>query len=1174
LDGEFNLPKLEENILNFWKTNRIFEKSLERTKNKKPFTFYDGPPFATGLPHYGHILASTIKDVIPRYQTMKGRFVRRRWGWDCHGLPIEEIVERHLGISGKKQIEKIGIEKFNETCRSKVLEYAGEWKKTVERIARWIDFDNSYKTMDRDYMESVWWAFKQIYDKGLVYEGRKVLLYCPRCETPISNFEVAMDNSYQDITEESVTVKLRIKNKELRIKDREIKEPTYFLAWTTTPWTLPGNVALAVGGDIEYSAVRLRDEKEIYIVASGLASSVFKNKDIEIVHNDIKGKDLVGLEYEPLFSVPAVKSSKAFKVYAADFVTTDEGTGIVHTAVVYGEEDYELGQKVGLPVVPLLDEKGKFNEQAPKLIRGLYFKDSEKVIKTDLEKRGLLFSRENHVHSYPYCWRCNTPLFYNAIPAWFINIQKIKSKLIKSNTREINWFPSHLKHGRYEKSVEAAPDWNISRNRYWGNPIPIWKCEKCGKQEVVGSLDELNKHSSGPKNEYWAMRHGQAETQLLYIHDSGQGKYHLTQTGREQVAKAADKLKKEKINFIASSDLLRTRETVRIAAKILGVKKIIFDRRLRDINLGEFNGKSPKKYHKSIPTYEEKFERGPGGGESLRELRARMWSVLLDLERKYKNKKILIVSHEYPIWMLTHSAEAWDEKQAIEEKEKRGGDFIGTGEIGKINLKIVPRARGGEADLHRPYIDEVVLKCKTRLPDGQECGGKTARITEIFDSWVEAGSMPFAEYHYPFENKKIFESRLPAQFVAEYIAQTRAWFYVMHVISLVLFGKAPFENVVTTGTILAGDGSKMSKSKGNFPDPWEVINKYGVDALRFYLMNSVVMQADNLNFNVKDVEIVNRKVILILWNVYKYFETYAPRQVPSSKFQDSRLNVLDKWIMARTNELVTGVTEYLDKYDTVRATRVIAEYVDDLSTWYLRRSRKRRGPAFFRTLYDCLMTTSKVTAPFMPYLAEILYLNLSKYSKKQNMPESVHLTDWPAYHEVRNMKHETLIKQMEEVRRLTSLALAKRAEAGIKVRQPLKQLKIRNEKLEIKGKPQLLELLKDEVNVKKVVFDTKTKDEVELDTHITPELREEGILRELTRTIQDLRQKAGFKPKDKIVLMVELPQEILPAVSKNEKTLKVEVNAKEIQYKKSAKFNAEIETKIENQNIWVAVKKI
>lgn len=1168
LEKEFNLPKLEEQILNFWKTRRIFEKSLEKTKNKNPFTFYDGPPFATGLPHYGHILASTIKDVIPRYQTMKGRFVRRRWGWDCHGLPIEEIVERHLGISGKKQIEKIGIEKFNETCRSKVLEYASEWKKMVERIARWIDFDNSYKTMDRDYMESVWWAFKQIYNKGLVYEGRKVLLYCPRCETPISNFEVAMDNSYKEVTEESVTIKFKVVSSKQASRKLQLTThnfPTYILSWTTTPWTLPGNVALAVGKDIIYAAVRGKGEKELYIVAAALVKSVFKNKAIEIIHNNIKGKDLVGLKYEPLFNIPAVNSDKAFKIYPADFVTTEEGTGIVHTAVVYGEEDYNLGQKVGLPVVPLLDEKGRFNELAPKPLRGLYFKESEKVIKTALEKRGLLFSRENHKHSYPYCWRCDSPLFYNAIPAWFINVQKIKSKLIESNSREINWFPAHLKHGRYEKSVEAAPDWNISRNRYWGNPIPIWKCEKCGKYEVIGRIAEINKRSAGPKNEYWVMRHGQAETQLLYIHDSGQGKYHLTQTGREEVIKTADKLKKEKINFIVSSDLLRTKETARIVAKTLGIKKIIFDRRLRDINLGEFNGKSPKEYHRSIPTYEEKFIKGPSGGESLRELRARVWEGLQELEKKYQNKKILIISHEYPIWMLIHSAAAWDEKLAIKEKEKMGKDFIGTGEFRKVDFKIAPRRKNGEVDLHRPYIDEILLKCG-------KCGGNAKRISEIFDSWVEAGSMPFAEYHYPFENKKVFEKRLPAQFVAEYIAQTRAWFYVMHVISLILFGKAPFENIVTTGTILAEDGSKMSKSKGNFPDPWEVINKYGVDALRFYLMNSVVMQADNLNFNVKEVEIINRKIVLILWNVYKYFETYAPSRISDISPRISERNILDKWITARTQELISGVTKYLDRYDTVKATRVIAEYIEDLSTWYLRRSRRRKEKVFFKTFFDCLLGISKVIAPIMPYLAEILYLKLSSYSLKASAPESVHLTKWPEGRKQLPAKHKILIKQMAEIRRLASLALAKRAEAGIKVRQPLRELRIRKE--ELRRQKGLLNILKDEVNVKQIVFDPKIKEEVGLDTHISPELRAEGILRELTRTVQDLRQKAGLKPKDKISLMTQLPKELEGIVSKNEKILKAEVNAKEISYKKSAKFNAEIETKIENQPVWLGVKKI
>lgn len=447
-----NLPKIEEETLAFWDEHKVFEKSLESTKEGKPFTFYDGPPFATGLPHYGHILASTIKDVVPRYQTMRDRFVRRRWGWDCHGLPIEEVVERKLGISGKKQIEEIGIKKFNETCRSMVLEYAAEWKKMIHRVARWVEFDDSYKTMDASYMESVWWAFKEIYKKDLIYEGRKVLLYCPRCETPLSNFEVAMDNSYRDVTEESVTVKFRLKPGQKIGKDFVTDDKTYVLSWTTTPWTLPGNVALAVGKDIDYVIKSFGDvsnmgssgeyaikSEEYYIIAKE-RESVLRGEPWSI-EESVKGSDLIGVEYEPLFDVPAVASDKAFRIYPADFVKTDEGTGVVHTAVVYGEEDYELGVREGLPIVPLLDEKGKFNEKAPEFIRGMYFKDSEKIIKEDLQNRGLLFSRATHTHSYPFCWRCGNTLFYNAIPAWFVNIQKIKPELLKSNNREINWFP-------------------------------------------------------------------------------------------------------------------------------------------------------------------------------------------------------------------------------------------------------------------------------------------------------------------------------------------------------------------------------------------------------------------------------------------------------------------------------------------------------------------------------------------------------------------------------------------------------------------------------------------------------------------------------------------------------------------------------------------------------------
>ena len=940
VDPKPDFPKLEENILAFWEKEKIFEKSLEKTKKGKPFTFYDGPPFATGLPHYGHILASTIKDVIPRYQTMNGRYVRRRWGWDCHGLPIEEIVERELKISGKKQIEQMGIAKFNEICRTKVLEYVGEWRKTIRRIARWVDFDNSYKTMDRDYMESVWWAFKQIYEKDLVYEGRKVLLYCPRCETPVSNFEVAMDNSYKEVTEEAVTVKFKVKG----------QENTYLLAWTTTPWTLPANIGLAVGKDIEY--VTVEKDGENYIVAANGNNGGKR----------IKGKELLGLQYEPLFDVPEMESGKSYKVYAGDFVNTEDGTGIVHISATYGEDDYALAVREKLPIVPLLDEKGKFNEKAPELIRGTNFKDSEKVIKKDLDSRGLLFERKMHQHSYPHCWRCGTTLYYNAIPAWFINIQKIKNKLLKSNDKEINWYPEHLKHGRYQKSVEAAPDWNISRNRYWGNPIPVWKCASCEKDTIIGSIAELKE--------------------------------------------------------------------------------------------------------KAISGFKE------------------------------------------------------------------------------------------DLDLHRPYIDEVVIKCGHPAADasrrnGASCGGNAHRITEIFDSWFEAGSMPFAEYHYPFENKKEFESRLPAQFVAEYIAQTRAWFYVMHVISFVLFDKAPFENVVTTGTILAEDGSKMSKSKNNYPDPRNVIEKYGSDSLRFYLMNSPVMQADNLNFSERELGVIYRKNVLILWNVYNYFVTYANE----AKWDDEDVNVseqvLDRWMHARTQELVNAVTDNLNAYGTVRATRAIEQFINDLSTWYLRRSRGRSDADFFGTLRHCLIVVSKVMAPFAPYISEEMYRNLNR------KPEilSVHLAAWP---EKRDLSAEEgqLLALMNHIRNIVEEVHALRAKEKIKLRQSLAKLEIPEEKFS----PALLDILKDEVNVKEVVVG----DKLELDTNLSDDLKLEGLTAELTRQIQQLRKESGLKIGQMADLSYETDSDMI------EKAL-TQVDRKKTYLKEIKKGKAEKDFEVDGHKIKLSI---
>ncbi|OGG39972.1 hypothetical protein A2116_01740 [Candidatus Jorgensenbacteria bacterium GWA1_49_17] len=1171
---DFSPPEIEEKILKFWDENRVFEKSLEKTKKGKPFTFYDGPPFATGLPHYGHILASTIKDVIPRYQTMRGRFVRRRWGWDCHGLPIEEIVERYLGISGKKEIERIGIGKFNATCRSKVLGFADEWGKMVRRIARWVEFDNSYKTMDKDYMESVWWAFKQIYDKELVYEGRKVLMYCPRCETPVSNFEVAMDNSYKDVTEEAVTVKFKFKKGQKIGKDFVADDRTYILAWTTTPWTLPGNVALAVGKDISYgiyenkinldrgiSRGELHLQEGYYILANDLLNVITEEGNYLTGKNwSVSGRDLVGLEYEPLFEVKPLKHKNSYKVYPAEFVTTTEGTGVVHTAVVYGEEDYELGIRENLPVVPLLNEKGNFNEEGPGFLRGKYFKDADSLVIKDLEKRSLLFKKEKHAHSYPHCWRCENPLFYNAIPAWFINVQKIKNKLVRSNIKGINWFPEHLKRGRYEKSVLAAPDWNISRNRYWGNPIPIWQCGGCGKTEAIGGIGELEKRLPKSTNRYILVRHGQALSNLTHKvtgwAEDKKNNAHLTLFGRIQIEKLAKKLGKTKVDYIYSSDVTRTKETEKILADVFKDEKVYFDKRLREINTGVFGGRHDSEYHAYYSSDLEKFTKRPPEGESLTDLRKRLFEFVSEIEEKHDNKTIVIVSHEYPLWVLEQAMLGWSDEEAVGEKHARGKDFLDTGEAEEISFRKVPRDETGLVDLHRPHIDKVVFACS-------KCGGKMERIKEIFDSWVETASMPFAEFHYPFENKETFKKRFPAQFVAEYIPQTRAWFYVMHVVSSILFNRAPFENVVTTGTILAEDGSKMSKSKNNFPDPWEVINKYGVDALRFYLMNSAVMQAGDLNFSARDLEKMYRKNVLILWNVYRYFDTYSHavdwRKSAKSK---AKMPVLDVWIRARTKELINSVTERLDDYDTVWATRAIEEYINDLSTWYVRRSRGREDSSFFTTLHDSLLKTSKVIAPFMPYLAEVLYLNMGEAG-------SVHLACWPKLEKLTN-EEKSLIREMNDLRHLASLALAKRAELGIKVRQPLRELRVKNYKSKNK---ELLATLKEEVNVKEIRIDKGIEEEVRLDTEITHELREEGWLREFKRLVQGLRKDARLEPKDIIVLTVELPQELLYIVQKSEKSVKEDVGAESIEYRRSDKFEAELETKLGEWPVWIALRK-
>ncbi|RJQ30555.1 isoleucine--tRNA ligase [Candidatus Parcubacteria bacterium] len=1188
----------EKEILKFWKENGIFEKTLKKDSPKGEYVFYDGPPFATGLPHYGSLLSSIIKDVIPRYKTMQGYHVRRRWGWDCHGLPIEHMIEKRLGLKTKKDIEAMGAEKFNEACRSVVLETAGGWREYIERVGRWVEFDNAYMTMDNAYMESVWWALKQIWDKGLLYEGRKVLMYCPRCETPLAKAEVAMDNSYKTVTEEAVTVKFKLKPGQ-KIGDWITDDNTYILAWTTTPWTLPSNVALAINQELIYCQFKLKSQisklktttqnektEEKYIVAKERPIAI--KEEFEKI-KEFKGKDLVGLEYEPLYEVPAMKAAgkKAYYIAAADFVTTEDGTGVVHIAPIYGEDDYNLGLKLDLPMAPLLDPSGHFNESAPEFIRGFYLKKGERYIKEDLEKRGLLFAKSPHTHSYPHCHRCETPLYYNALSSWFINIQKIKNRLVQLNEK-INWHPEHLKHGRFLNIVEGAPDWNISRNRYWASPLPIWKCgnktqnselktqnhnEKvkteakktvpCGKEILIGSIEELKKHARKSGNRYFAMRHGNGthnNGDVISSKFENNHNYILTERGRNEVLVSAGKLAEEKIDLIFYSEFTRTKETAFIVAERLGLSedKVISDKRLIEINVGVFEGKKTSDYHSFFSSPLEKFHKNPPEGENLNELKRRMGDFLGEIEKKYSGKNILMVSHDYPLWMLYSAALGLTEKEAVKIKEERGDDFVKTGHFFEIPFVPLPRDRNFTLDLHKPFIDEVEIAC----PD---CSGEMKRTPEVLDGWFESGAMPFAESHYPFENKEEFEKRFPGDFVAEYIAQTRTWFYYMHAIAGMLYGDASFKNVVSTGTILAEDGSKMSKSKGNYTDPMVNMDKFGSDALRYYLMTSPVMQSEDIRFSDSELKEANSKVLNILWNTFKFFDLYKKEYDMEVKLEESE-NVLDKWILALLANLTNEVTENLDKYDTIKAGRPIRDFINDFSTWYVRRSRERvKGDEWsgnnkrfaLATMGYVLKELSKLIAPFIPFMAEGLYKGLGIGGK-----ESVHLEEWPSasLNEKIKNQNEKLLKDMEEVRKIVSLGLEARARAGIKVRQPVASLKIKNQESRIKNQEDLIKLIKDELNVKEVVFDDKIAGDVEIDTTITSELKEEGELRELIRAIQDLRKKEGLKPEQKVLLEIQAEEQARQFIQRFSSEIKRSAGLEKIEFKAMLEDGREIST--------------
>jgi len=1214
---ELNFPKIEEKVLKFWKKNKIFEKSILQRKKAKNFVFYDGRITVNAKPGVHHVLARIYKDIIPRFKTMQGFCVERKNGWDTHGLPVELEVEKELSFKTKKDIEKYGIAKFNRACKKNVQKYLPFFRDLTEKIGYWVDMENSYITYENDYIETVWWIIKQIYKKGLLYKDYKVIPYCPRCGTSLSTHEVAQ--GYERIKEPAIYIKFKVKPKIPEWQNTSI------LVWTTTPWTLPGNVALAVNPKMEYICIPDYEKENHWLVlgfenfknllAKGLFSGKYKErfldnpqpwegKDVDV----FKGSEMVGVEYEPLFEFVKI-NTPAYRVIPADFVLAEEGTGVVHIAPAFGEEDMELiknqnakvkNQNEEFPILLNVDEEGKFKKEV-KQWAGMYVKDADPLIIGDLKKRNLLFKEELYEHDYPFCWRCDSPLLYYAKESWFINMQKVKNDLIKEN-KKINWIPAHLKEGRFGEWLREIKDWALSRERYWGTPLPVWQCKKCGATEVIGSKEDLLRKIFS-QNKYFILRHGetayQAKKKKILYDWPGLSSFPLTEKGKKKVKKVAKKLKNKKIDVIYASDTLRARQTAEIVAKEFGLK-INFDQRLRDINLGIYHGREKKEFLKDFPSGLARFEKKVPGGESWSDIKKRVIDFIKDVESKNKGKTILIVSHGDPLWLLEGAMRGFSNQELLEEHKK---NFIKAAKLRTVEFKDFPYNGQKELDFHRPFIDEIKFycqKCGMRKALAQPSASRNAnvpmriregimeRVPEVIDCWFDSGSMPFAQYHYPFENKKLINKKkqFPADFISEAIDQTRGWFYTLLAISTLLGFKSPYKNVVCVGHVLDEKGEKMSKSKGNVVDPWYIVDKYGADSLRWYLY-TVNQPGDAKLFSEKEVEGKLKKFILIFWNCYLFFETYG---IKFSKFKKNK-NVLDRWVISRLNELIQKVTENLETYDITSATRAIENFVvEDLSQWYIRRSRERfQRPESkkelenaSKTLGFMLFTLSKLSAPFTPFLSEEIYQSLKSKVYSLKSSQSVHLEDWP------KVKKEWIKKDLNEkmdlVRKIVSLGLELRAKAKIKVRQPLQKLKIKNEKLKIDK--ELLNLIKDELNVKEVELVKEIKEEenwilgsegeikIALNTKITPKLKEEGKVREFLRQVQEMRKEAGLKPKDQILVKVSGETGLIKLLKKNKKSILKEIKAKNLQFAEKLEndFILKKEIEIENEKLELGIK--
>jgi isoleucyl-tRNA synthetase len=1146
----------EEAMLEFWREHDIFNKSLKYPAGKGlegdkvsgetregalgRFVFYDGPPFATGLPHYGHILAGTIKDAIPRFWTMNGYQVARKWGWDCHGLPLENLIEKELGLGTKRDIEEYGVKNFNEKARGAVMRYADDWREIIPRMGRFVDMADDYKTMDSTYTESVWWVFKSLWDKGLVYEGFKSMHLCPRCGTTLSNFEV--NQGYKDIKDIAVTVKLPL------LDDTGNVTNTSLLVWTTTPWTIPGNMAAAVHNDIEYVKVKVEDE--FYVLAKGRLAQLGDTAH-EIVE-ELKGSDLVGKKYLPPFDYIQKQNlqgaDKAWTIYHADYVELgEEGTGAVHIAPAYGDDDMQLGQAHGVPIVHHVDEAGHFKsfvtEFAGRLVKPkdddkaeVDHKDTDIEILRALQQAGKIFKKETISHSYPHCWRCDTPLLNYATTSWFVKVPEMKDDLIAANN-SVKWVPEHVGTNRFGKWLEGARDWAISRQRYWGAPLPIWRNPETKEVKVFGSLKDLQQYVPRSGNQYFMMRHGESEFNVKGILNSDSSVPNpLTQNGVEQVLVAAKELPRD-IDLIFYSPLPRTEESAKLLAKEIGLSpaQLIEDSRIAESNLSLVEGLGHDAKKKFFPDTETEFYKEVNGLENLSQIRARVASFLYDVESNYKDKKIAIVSHGDPLWMMDVVIEGGDIKRA---DEIGIADYPKNGQIRNRTFIDFPHNDHFELDYHRPYIDDI------KLFEGEV---KLERIPDVFDCWFESGSMPYAQHHFMGENPEAFlKTCYPANFIAEGLDQTRGWFYSLIVLGVALFGKSPFQNVVVNGTVLAEDGRKMSKSLQNYPDPMEVAHTAGADAMRFYLLSSPVAKGEDFNFTEKEVLELQRKNIGRLHNVLAMYEMFADGTKGSADSQ----NILDRWVLEELQKLINDSTEGYKKYELDKAVRPIETFIDDLSVWYLRRSRDRfkgedvEGKVLaLATLRYTLRTLALVMAPVMPFYAEYLWQAV----KEDGDAESVHLGKWPESKEL----DWDLISGMNNIRNFATFGHRLRTQKKINLKQPLKAFWVTDELEDVKGFAQskywdeLILILADEINVKEVII-TKIEGPCDFDWTLTPELIAEGNVRELMRAVQGRRKTEGLAPQDAIVLTVSTSDTGLVAIEANRDMLVKTVGASEL----------------------------